>query len=154
MAKEIAEEQQRLPARRRVGGERTALGAKRARGRERTAEKRFGWGALFRHAATNLEAFLGGIRLWKGVATEIAGSSRCLPAKSRVGGERTALGEKRARGRERTALGEKRRRGSAWEPFFEEAWAAWESASAGFFWGSESDVRHAATNLEAFLGWN
>ena len=95
-----------------------------------------------------------GIRLWKGVAKQIAGISRCLPARRRVGGERRALGEKRARGRERAALGEKRRRGSAWEPFFEEAWAAWKSTSAGFFWGSESDVRHAATNLEAFLEWN
>ena len=36
-----------------------------------------------------------GIRLWKGVAKQIAGISRCLPARRRVGGERTALGEKR-----------------------------------------------------------
>ena len=46
-----------------------------------------------------------GIRLWKGVAKQIAGISRCLPARRRVGGERRALGEKRARGRERAALG-------------------------------------------------
>ena len=95
-----------------------------------------------------------GIRLWKGVAKQIAGISRCLPARRRVGGERRALGEKRARGRERTALGRSGEEVRLGSPFSRKLGPRGSPLLLVFFWGSESDVRHAATNLEAFLGWN